>query len=57
VEGWWTGYLIQVQAMATRIACLRTTARHLKDLRDTALSELSRQLAHINAGDADEAAL
>ncbi len=27
--------LIQVQAMATRIACLRMTARHLKALHDS----------------------
>jgi hypothetical protein len=27
--------LLQVQAMATRIACLRMTARHLKALHDS----------------------
>ena len=42
--------LIQVQAMAARIACLRMTAQHLKALHDSVL-------AHMRAGNADEAAL
>ena len=42
--------LIQVQAIAARIACLRMTAQHLKASHDSVLT-------HLRAGNADEAAL
>jgi len=47
--------MIQAQAMAVRIACARMTMLHLTELHDSV--ERARGLAHMRAGDGEEAAL